>query len=139
MAKLFDENCKFYFLINQIVAESVKEKLGIKTESFSGSDSAPSESSESEDSEASVQSKSDVEMAAPRKIVRVQRKLAPAKATQPANKKPRAATVSPVKSEPADSNPQVVGKKRRAPPQKLNEVVPSPKGRKAKRVSIDAR
>jgi hypothetical protein len=42
------------FLVNQILAENVKEKLGIKTESSSESDAEPSESSESEDSEASV-------------------------------------------------------------------------------------
>jgi hypothetical protein len=78
-------------------------------------------------------------MVAPRKIVRVQRKLAPAKATLPSKNQPRAVTVSPVRNEPADSSPQAVGKKRRAPPQKLNKVVESPKGRKAKRVSTDAR
>ena len=70
-----------------------------------------------------------------RKIVRVVRQAN----TQPA-KKTRAATVQPVKVEVKDEprGSSLIGKKRQ-PPQKLAEVQPSPKAKKAKKVAEDKR
>lgn len=77
----------------------------------------------------------------PRKIVKVARKLAdaaPAK-TQP-TRKTRAATLPPVKAEVKSDTrgDSLIGKKRQ-PAEKIQEIQPSPKARKAKKVSVDDR
>jgi hypothetical protein len=77
----------------------------------------------------------------PRKIVRVARKIVPEPVKTQPPKKTRAATLPPVKVEvKAESQPEeLIGKKRREPPQKIQAIQPSPKGKKAKKVSVDVR
>lgn len=124
-----------YFIpsLMKFVVDMVKEKLGIAPVSESESEESSQHDEQSDESE-------DIKMVEvkTRKIVKVARK---AQGTAAANtKKTRAATLPPVKVEvkyePAEES--LIGKKRKQPPQKLNEIQSSPKA-KAKKVASGTR